>query len=226
MKIDELNMLQNKLPDTPGINGKDEYFNSVVLLLLIPKHDEYHIVFEKRSLNMRQGGEICLPGGKYEKETDVSLEIAALRETYEELGIPDNRIEILGRLDTVIAPMGATIDVFLGVSDIALSEITINPAEVEKVFTLPVSYFEENIPEEYKIMIELHPSYIDKKTNQNVVLLPAEELGLPERYRVPWGDFKHKIYAYKTTEGVIWGITARIILDFINKLKDRDIKSK
>ena len=95
--------------------------------------------------------------------------------------------------------------------------MVINPEEVEKVFTLPVSYFEENIPKEYMVKVEAQPEYIDQETKEKVILLPAKELGLPEQYHKSWGGFKQKIYAYITSEGVIWGITARIIRDFIGR---------
>ncbi|MCX7708522.1 MAG: CoA pyrophosphatase [Clostridia bacterium] len=219
MNINELDRLIENLPAVPGIQGKEEYFNSVVLLLLIPIQNEYQIVFQKRCANIRQGGEISLPGGKLDPELDNTLEMTAVRETYEELGIPMDKIKIVGRMDTVMASMGATVDVFVGISEIKPEEMKINPEEVEKVFLMPVSYFKAHPPEAYQVMIEIHPSYTDKKTGQEVVLLPSKELGLPERYHQPWGGFKQPIYAYRTEEGVIWGITARIISDFVKKLK-------
>jgi len=218
MKINDLSSLIDRLPAAPGIHGKDEYFNSVVLLLLIPVGDEYHIVFQERSAGIRQGGEISLPGGKMEK-ADTTPEMTAVRETSEELGIPRERIRVIGGMDTVVALMGATVDVFIGAADVALSDMRINRAEVEKAFTLPVSFFEAREPEEYHVRLTIHPSYMDEETGEEVVLLPAEELGLPHRYRKPWGGYKYRVLAYKTPQGVIWGITARIISEFINRLK-------
>ncbi len=218
MRIRKLEDIRRHLPAHPGIQGKEEYFNSVVLLLLIPVDDEYHFVFQKRCPDIRQGGEICLPGGKYDPEKDLSLEMTAIRETSEELGIPGNMMRIIGRLDTVIAPMGATVDVFVGTSDVLLEEFKINTEEVEKVFSIPVSWFEQNSPEEYQVMLKVFPSYIDETTQQEIILLPSEALGLPEQYRKPWGGFKHKVFVYKTSEGIIWGITARVILDFVRRI--------
>ena len=217
MKVNDLASLANRLPSVPGIHGKDEYFNSVVLLLLIPVGNEYHIVFQERSAGIRQGGEICLPGGRYE-EQDGSLRQTAVRETSEELGIAPERIDILGRMDTIVALMGATVDVYVGTADMGLGDMEINPDESERVFTLPVSFFEENAPEEYAVRVEVHPSYIDQETRQEVVLLPAAELGLPSKYAKSWGGFRHKVLLYKTKEGVIWGITARVINEFISRL--------
>ncbi|MCL5267882.1 MAG: CoA pyrophosphatase [Bacteroidetes bacterium] len=217
MRIKEFESLKGKLPTTPCLEGREEYFRSVVLLLLVPICERYQILFEKRASGIRQGGEISLPGGQYDDE-DVSGEATAIRETVEELGIPKGRIEIVGRLDSIFAPMGAMVDVFVGVSDVSLDELKPNPDEVEKAFALPVSYFKEYEPEEYKVMVEVHPSYIDKKTGENVVLLPSKELGLPDRYWKTWGGFTHKVFVYQTPEGAIWGITARIIREFLKYL--------
>ncbi len=217
MRIEDLERLIGNLPDSPSLEGENEYFNSVVLILLIPQGDGYQLLFEKRASGIRQGGEISFPGGQYD-ETDGSKEAAAIRETNEELGIPRERIKIIGQLDSVFAPMGALVDVFVGTSDMKLADIRQNPVEVERVFVLPVSYFEENPPEEYKVIVEVYPSYVDKNTGKEIVLLPSEKLGLPERYRKPWGGFRHKVFVYPTPEGTIWGITARIVRDFIKKL--------
>ncbi len=208
--------IKQKLPTTPDINGRDEYFNSVVLLLLIPVNGEYHIVFEKRASNIPQGGEICLPGGKC--EPNETLETTAIRETTEELGIPADEIEILGRLDTLIAPLGVIVDVFVGFSNISVEEMEMNTDEVARIFTVPLSFFEENSPEEYKVMIKVHPTYIDEETNEEVVLLPWDKLGVPEKYGSPWGKLRNQIFVYKTKGETIWGITARIVHEFANRL--------
>lgn len=218
MKKDDLTILKGNLPTFPGISGKKEYYNSVVLVLLTLIDDEYHIVFEKRCKGIRQGGEICLPGGMHEPEKDDTLEMTALRETEEELGIRAEQIKLIGRLDTVLAYMGITVDVFVGVTGVGSSEMKINPQEVERAFTVPVSFFEQTKPIEYRVLVKLHPSYISSETGKETILLPAEELGLPAKYKKPWGRFKHKVLVYQTKEGLIWGITARIIFDLIGRV--------
>jgi len=218
LKEADLAGLIQTLPAEPGIQGRDEYFNSVVLVLLVPVDGEFHVVFEKRAPTIRQGGEISLPGGEFD-EADGSLENTALRETDEEIGIPRNQIEIVGRLDTVFAPMGAMVNVFVGITHFDPAAIRPNPNEVERVFLLPVSHFERNNPEIFKVSTEVHPSYFDESSNEEIILLPARELGLPEKYWKPWGGFKHKIFVYRTSEGTIWGITARIMTDLAKHLK-------
>ncbi len=216
MKIDELDKLQRSLPESPGIQC-EEYYTSVVLLLLVPVDREYHILFEKRAFSIRQGGEISFPGGMHDK-TDESLEATAVRETTEEVGIPADKIRVIGRLDSVFAPMGAMVNVFVGTAECDPSEIRSNPEEVEKAFLLPVSYFEKTKPDTYTVVTEVHPGYTDRSTGKEVVLFPAKELGLPERYWGKWGGFKHKVFVYKTQEGTIWGLTARILVDFVKRL--------
>jgi hypothetical protein len=110
--------------------------------------------------------------------------------------------------------------VFVGTSDISLEELKINTHEVSRVFSVPLNFFEQTKPEEYKVMIKVHPTYIDEATKQEVVLLPWQELGVPEKYASPWGKLSNQVFVYKTEGEVIWGITARIVHDFVTKLKE------
>jgi 8-oxo-dGTP pyrophosphatase MutT (NUDIX family) len=211
--------LKSRLPERPGIQLKEEYINTAVLVLLVFMDGEYHFVFQKRGPNIRQNGEICFPGGVFHAE-DSNPEQTAVRETVEEMGIPKEKIRVIGPLDTLVAPMGATVDAFVGVAEISgIDEISPNRDEVESVFAMPVSYFENNAPLKYHAHLKVHPFTVDEKTGEEVVLFPARELGLPERYEKPWGGMKHTIYVYRVGQGIIWGITARFILDVVNRLK-------
>ena len=219
VNVVNLDELKKKLPKYPGILHREEYINTAVLVLLVFMEGEYHFVFQKRGPLIRQGGEICFPGGFHDPE-DGSPEQTAVRETVEEMGIPAHKITVLGRLDTLIAPMGAVVEAFVGVADIrGLEEIRANAEEVEYVFSVPVSYFENNEPEKFPVLMQMHPARIDEKTGEEVVLFPAGELGLPERYSRPWGGMKHTIYVYRVKENTIWGITAMFIVDVVRKLK-------
>ena len=219
MVIDEFERIRGRLGFDEGIHGKEEYFNSVVLVLLVPINGEYHFVLQKRCTNIRQGGEICFPGGKVD-ENDKTLEEVAIRETTEEMGIPKEKIIIIGRLNTIVAPMGATVEAFIGIAKIGIEEICINQTEVESVFSIPVSYFMKVEHERYSVQIKIHPSYTDKETGEEIILLPSEQLGLPDMYKKPWGSFKYGVLVYKTDYGIIWGITSRLIYDFISKINN------
>lgn len=217
MNQPELEKLKEKLPEEPGINGKDNYFNSAVLMLMMLIDGKYHFIFQRRSEGVRQPGEICFPGGGYEPEKDKDLEATALRETNEELGIKKDAIEVISKLNTLVSPSGKTIDPFLAIADISsLEELDIDEKEVAEVFTMPVSYFETHKPEEYAAAVEVKPSYVNE-TGEEVTLFPAKELGVSDIYSEPWGEHRYSIFVYEIDKDhLVWGITARLIHDLLN----------
>lgn len=214
----KLNQLKATVTNEPYLIDREEYFQSAVLVPLIVKNDEYHFVFEKRASGIRQGGEVCFPGGRMEA-TDKSLKMTALRETCEELGCSASSIEFLGSLGAQIIPTGVLVSAYLGILNESESNWRISEAEVAKVFTVPVRFFMENEPEEYRCKILVHPYNLNQETGEKEIFLPSEELDLPLKYREPWGEARHKIYAYPYEEELIWGITAKIIYHLVKKMK-------
>lgn len=220
MNQDDFNQLRYKLPATPGINGREDYFNSAVLALLMFVEEEYFFIFQKRNKKIRQGGEICFPGGKQDELLDKDAKDTAIRETVEEMGIEAEDIEVIGALDIVVAPMGAIVEPFLAITHKQdIKEFLFNEDEVEAVFMLPVAYFKNNPPEMYKTQIKVHPSYTDEEGNE-VILFPSKDLGLGEYYTNPWGRSESTVLVYRTEEGIIWGLTARIIQDVVKRLEE------
>ena len=216
MNIDDLDSLKENLPTVPGIMGKDRLINSAVLIPFVDVDGEYHLLFQKRAKAIRQGGEVCFPGGLHDGNVDTDLRDTAIRETVEELGISKDRIQIIGIQDTLIAPMGVTVDSFIGVLDIDFpGDLSLNKSEVEDVFLLPLSFFEKNAPEKYSVRLEVKPSYVDRH-NREKILLPADKLGLPERYKKPWGGRHHRVLVWNTAHGVIWGLTAELVYQLVN----------
>lgn len=219
MNDKRLEKLIENLPASPNILAKEKYYNSAVLVPFVKIDDELHLLFQKRAPGIRQGSEICFPGGMFDKNSDKNYCETAVRETVEELGLKADKIDVKGQIDTLVASAGATVDSFPAVLTInSLDELAINVDEVETVFTIPVHYFMETSPEEYKVRLEVQPSYINRK-GESVTLLPVRELGLPESYEKPWGGLHHRVLVYKTDHGVIWGITAEIINEVISKMR-------
>ncbi len=217
MKVKDIRILKDKLPKRPFIIARAKYFNSAVLIPLVLIKDEYYFLFQKRAANIAQQGEVCFPGGKYEPKLDKDYKQTAIRETVEELGIKKNRIKIIGRLGTLIATLGAAVETFVGILEInSLKELKIDRKEVEDIFLLPVSFF-QNKPDEYQVRLEVQPHYVDQD-GKEVVLLPSKELGLPELYHKPWGRRNTRIFNYKTEKGPIWGMTAELIYELIKIL--------
>jgi len=201
------------LANSSEILGKDKYFNSAVLVPIVEIDNKFHFLFEKRANHIRQGGEVSFPGGEFDIKKDQGLRQTALRETVEELGIPSEKIKIIGRVGTLVAPMGVTVDAFVCLLLVqSLDELKIDTDEVEKVFAVPIEHFLKKKPDEYTVKLEIHPSYVDEKGKQ-VELLPVQKLGLPERYSKPWKNGFHRVLVYNSTEEIIWGITAEIVFE-------------
>jgi 8-oxo-dGTP pyrophosphatase MutT (NUDIX family) len=217
MKKENLKNLKKNLPKHPGVLGRSRFFNSAVLIPLIKMKGEYYLLFQKRAAAIRQGGDICFPGGGFEKGIDKNFRQTALRETHEELGIEEKDIKIIGQLDTYVAPIGAIIEPFVGkIKKSTLKTMKIDKNEVEKTLLIPMSFFKDTKPKEYTLSHEIHPFKINEM-GEKEILLPVEELGLSDAYKKPWGNKRHKIWVYEYEGEVIWGITSVIIKDLIEK---------
>ncbi len=74
---------------------------SAVLIPLFFRERVLHLLFTRRTQMVRyHKGEISFPGGGYHRE-DGSLVQTALRETFEEIGLDPQNVEIIGELDDV-----------------------------------------------------------------------------------------------------------------------------
>jgi 8-oxo-dGTP pyrophosphatase MutT (NUDIX family) len=117
----------------------DSLISSAVLIPLLEKDGEYHLLFTKRTDTLRDHkGQISFPGGRCEKHDKTPLD-TALRESSEEIGLCSGTVEILGALDD--RPTMHTsylITPYVGVIPWPC-ELNIDPVEVDEVFTVPVS---------------------------------------------------------------------------------------
>ncbi len=217
MQSDWVEELRRKIPPVPGILGREEYHCCAVLVPLLFQGGEGNLLFQKRAPHIRQGSEICFPGGHFEEKKDSSLLDTALREAREELGITPSMVDILGQLDTVVSPRGIIVECYLGVLDIGdLAELAPDPKEVEEVFTVPVCWFRQHPPQTYRTRVEIQSSYVDSKGNTKV-LLPVAELGLPDRYLENRSEWMHRVVVYPTRPNIIWGLTAAVVENFITQ---------
>lgn len=211
----KINQVVSKLrTGTPTILGSEDFYKFSILLPLLEINDEIHILFEVRSQQLRrQPGEICFPGGKVDLSDKTYLH-TAIRETSEELGIEEQSIEHVSPLDYIVSPFGMMIFPFVGViSNPGL--ISPNPSEVEEVFTVPLSYLLQTEPDTYQIEFKLQPE-------QN---FPYELIVGGENYRWQVRRMDEHFYFYE--DKVIWGLTARILKHFIERVKaDEEIKRK
>jgi 8-oxo-dGTP pyrophosphatase MutT (NUDIX family) len=117
-----------------------------VLILLYPSADgaideavdEVYTVFTVRKAELRHhGGQISFPGGR--RELGESLEMTAIREAEEEVGIDRAKIEVLGALTPLfIPPSRFIVHPFVAVAHASL-EFRIEEREVECILEVPLS---------------------------------------------------------------------------------------
>jgi len=219
--MDYLNTLGRIVVKNCSIIGKDLYINSAVLIPIIVIDKTEFVLFQKRSTTVRQPGEVSFPGGHFNSRFDNDFLSTATRETCEELGIEKDKISVLGKIGTLVAPMGIIVETYLAILNInSLDVLKIDHKEVDRIFVIPLEYFISNKPDEYFTRLELHP-FMTKEDGEKVELLPVKELGLPEKYSIPWTSGKHRVLVYRTSEEIIWGITAELIFELSTKLKEQ-----
>ena len=86
----------------PDLHTPKNLKPAAVLIPLVKRPSELTILLTRRTDTLSvHAGQISFPGGRVEKY-DLSPEDTALRETEEEIGLPRDRIETLGRLDDYI----------------------------------------------------------------------------------------------------------------------------
>lgn len=121
---------------------KHKVKSSSVLLLLFREDNKLMVCLIKRPSHMKHhAGQIALPGGKIEDGESISE--TALRETFEEIGVNTDSIEILGQLSDFYVEV-SRFQIFPVVGWINKKvEFVLNPNEVEKLIFFPIDKFSE-----------------------------------------------------------------------------------
>lgn len=148
--------------------------NAAVLMLVYPKNDIAHLALIVRNTYPGvHSSQISFPGGKEELE-DGTLEITALRETEEEVGVAMHKVEVIRQCSEIyIPPSNFLVTPYLGFSTENLEFIP-NPDEVKRVLEFPIHQL---LNDEIIVQTKMTTSYA---TNIDV---PAFQV---EKY-VVWG---------------------------------------
>jgi 8-oxo-dGTP pyrophosphatase MutT (NUDIX family) len=94
-----------RMPENGRWCFDEDPIESAVCILLFPSENKIFFPLIKRAGGIHShGGQISLPGGKYE-DADENLMRTALRETYEEIGIRIPESNVLGRLSLLYVPV-------------------------------------------------------------------------------------------------------------------------
>lgn len=113
--------------------------DAAVLIPVVDDGEEARVIFTQRTATMRKhSGQVAFPGGAVDAE-DEDAEAAAMREAEEEIRLDRRFVEPVGRLPQYKALSGFSITPVLAVVQPGFALVP-NPAEVEKVFDVPLSF--------------------------------------------------------------------------------------
>ncbi|WP_394023708.1 NUDIX hydrolase [Anaerococcus martiniensis] len=180
----------------------DKIKNYAVLIPIIEIDGKDHILFEVRSQNIPQPGEVSFPGGRV--EMGETFEEAAVRETMEELLLDYDDIEYQGYSSMILNTSYMHVKAFYGRIHKKIEEIKYNE-EVEKVFAIDIDYLKEHRPKSYHT-----PYRWDFPEDFPFDKIPN---GKEYNFRTGFND----VYFYDT-DPVIWGLTAKLLKNFIESL--------
>lgn len=198
--------IQKKLAETAGASiGRHRYFS--VLVPFVEKDGEIHILYEVRAKDLAADpGEICFPGGHM--EPGESPADCAVRETFEEVGIPMEDIRLFGQGKTLHGYANYTLYTYLGeISYEAYCQANPAKEEVDEIFLVPLRRFFETEPEVYSEVVKA----------QVPEDFPFEKIGISKAYK--WRNGQWNIPVYDVDGRIIWGLTGRITADIIETLK-------
>ncbi len=98
----------------PQLIADEAMARAAVLLPLYLSDDDTHVLFTRRSeLVEHHKGQISFPGGAYDA-TDPDLRFTAVRETWEEIGVATDHVEVIGQLDEMITVSNFLVRPFVG----------------------------------------------------------------------------------------------------------------
>lgn len=198
----EIERLKTALMNDPGAESTSKRFG--VLIPIIETPHGLSVLFEVRARDLRrQPGEICFPGGSTMESEHASA--AAVREASEELLIAPSSIEVLDELDVVNVYSGGTLQPVVGL--LKDYDCSFSSDEVAEIFTVPLAFFLETQPERYDIAMRSVP----------VEGFPYDRIEGGKAYA--WDSSYRSICFYQYDGRNIWGLTAGIVNDFIEKLK-------
>lgn len=198
-------IIANLQKPQPLFIGEDSAFQSAVMIPLVEKDGELHVLFQVRSFTMRkQPGDISFPGGKIDTTDDSPL-AAAIRETHEELGVDKAHIQVIAELSPYIASSSFIVYPFVGI--LSVDEFKINEAEVAEIFLVPLQHLLDFEP--YLHLVDVAPQPGED--------FPFEKIMNGAQYQ--WRSRQMEEWFYDYEQYTIWGLTARILKYFLERIQ-------
>ncbi|MBI3897642.1 MAG: CoA pyrophosphatase [Gammaproteobacteria bacterium] len=176
----------SRLPPPTAVDTRHGLRNAAVLLPLLDYVGGIRLLLTQRTQHLHHHpGQISLPGGIIEV-SDASPIAAALRETEEEIGVPSDKVDVIGQLEPISTRTGFHIVPVVGfiAADVPLA---LDRFEVESVLEVPLEF-----------------------------LLNGGNYQRQSRLIDGAGDISY--YALDYDGKIIWGATAKILVDFARQL--------
>lgn len=126
---------------TPALIQGTELARAAVLLPLYENGGETHVLFTRRSeLVEHHKGQISFPGGAWDA-SDGDLSRTALRETWEEIGVAAEHVEIIGQLDEMITVSNFLVRPFVGrITEAGPYPFVHSEVEVAEILEVPLAH--------------------------------------------------------------------------------------
>ncbi len=113
---------------------------AAVLVPIVLQAEEPQVLLTRRTDHLNDhAGQIAFPGGRVDPG-DAGPQEAALRETREEIGLPPERIELIGQLDTYVTRTGFEVTPLVGLVRPPF-QLKADPFEVAEIFEVPLAFF-------------------------------------------------------------------------------------
>ena len=121
---------------------------AAVLIPITDHNREPEVILTRRADHLKShAGEVAFPGGKCDPEDD-SVYATALRESFEEVQLPPEQVELVGAMPPSISKMGLKVIPVIGIIPHQL-ELVASEDEIDSIFRVPLRYFLETAPPDF-----------------------------------------------------------------------------
>ena len=121
------------------IYTQTQWQDAAVLIPLFFKNGEAHLLFTKRTEFLRHHkGQVSFPGGKFDK-SDKNLEKTAIRETFEEIGLKKDDINVLGKTDKFLTNTHFLVQPYAGFFSYPYN-FKVNSGEIDRLIEVPIQH--------------------------------------------------------------------------------------
>jgi len=118
--------------------GHPSFLRAAVLVPLFAKEGGCHILFTERSHQVKHHkGQISFPGGVFDNE-DEDLKRTALREVFEEIGVKEKDVQVLGALDDIVTSSEFVVTPFVGIIPYPYS-FQLSAVEIAELIVVPLT---------------------------------------------------------------------------------------